>query len=188
MTETGSVASPGSEASMVPMMPAVAAITVLLPPASAWAIDSTSALRLARRSSATMGVRSAITDIIQFPAAKKEAPVLPGASSHDHALGCRSELQRAGMPHFDVPRLGGAHCPDLAKGRLQLVDHQIDDMAGSLRTERAQSPQERLAGQRRVGAERQCARDVGAATDAGIEQHSGPAADSLGNGRHAIDR
>ena len=48
---------------MVPTMPAVAAITVLLPPASACAIASTSALRLARRSSATTGEISAITDI-----------------------------------------------------------------------------------------------------------------------------
>src|SRR6478609_9379875 len=102
MTDTGSVASPGSEASMVPMMPAVAAITVLLPPASACAIESTSALRLARRSSATKGVRSAITDIESSRLEKNEAPVLAGASLHDHALGCRSELQRAGMPHFDV--------------------------------------------------------------------------------------
>jgi hypothetical protein len=47
---------------------AVAAITVLLPPASACAIASTSALRLAMRSSAKMGAISAITDIDEFPA------------------------------------------------------------------------------------------------------------------------
>src|SRR5437773_6519175 len=63
MTDTGKVARPGSEASMVPTMPAVAAITVLLPPANACAIASTTALRLARRSSATKGKISAITDI-----------------------------------------------------------------------------------------------------------------------------
>src|SRR5436190_23893248 len=68
MTDTGKVARPGSEASMVPTMPAVAAITVLLPPASACAIASTTALRLAMRSSATMGAISAITDIDEFPA------------------------------------------------------------------------------------------------------------------------
>src|SRR5471032_3336231 len=69
MTDTGKVARPGSEASMVPTMPAVAAITMLLPPANACAIASTNALRLATRSSATKGAISAITDIDEFLAA-----------------------------------------------------------------------------------------------------------------------
>src|SRR5437763_1070741 len=63
MTDTGKVARPGFDASMVPTMPAVAAITMLLPPANACAIASTSALRLARRSSATKGEISAIADM-----------------------------------------------------------------------------------------------------------------------------
>src|ERR1043165_880454 len=46
----GSVARLLSGASIEPRMLAVATITVLLPPASAWPTASTSALRLARRS------------------------------------------------------------------------------------------------------------------------------------------
>src|SRR5713226_880063 len=114
MTDTGKVASPGSEASMVPTMPAVAAITMLLPPANACAIASTSALRLARRSSATNGEISAIADI-DHAQTRKEAPVLPGALHDDYGRRCRSEVQRARMPHLDVPRLGRRMRADLAQ-------------------------------------------------------------------------
>ena len=67
-TLIGSVASPLSGASMVPTMPAVATRTVLLPPASACATDSTSALRRASRSlvaASTAG--SASADINRSP-------------------------------------------------------------------------------------------------------------------------
>ena len=47
----GKVASPLSGASIEPMMPVVATMTVLLPPASACATASTLALRRARVSS-----------------------------------------------------------------------------------------------------------------------------------------
>jgi hypothetical protein len=47
------VASVRSGASMTPTMPLVETITALLPPASACATASTTALRLARRSSTT---------------------------------------------------------------------------------------------------------------------------------------
>jgi hypothetical protein len=60
---TGSVARPLSAASIEPRMLAVAAITVLLPPASAWAAASTTALRRASASSTAMVLDSAIADI-----------------------------------------------------------------------------------------------------------------------------
>src|SRR5947209_3249037 len=65
-----------------------------------------------------------------------------------------SELQRSGMANPHVLRLGRAVRPDLAQRRLQFVDHQVDDVAGSIGAERAEPPQERLAGQRPRGAER----------------------------------
>src|SRR5690242_9345388 len=101
MIDTGKVARPAFEASMVPTMPAVAAITMLLPPASACAIASTRVLRLARRSSATNGEISAIADI-KHSQTRIRAPVLPGAPHDDHGNLCRSEVQRARVPHFDV--------------------------------------------------------------------------------------
>src|SRR6185295_18033462 len=156
MTDTGKVARPGSEASMVPTMPAVAAITVLLPPASACATARTNAFRLATRSSATKGEISAITDMMS-PGGEitNGAPVLAGAPRDDHGRRCRSEVQRARVPHFDVPRLGGRMRADLAERGLQLVGHQVDDVTRPVGAERAEAPEERLAGQRRVGAERQ---------------------------------
>src|ERR1700716_2458100 len=100
----GSVARPLSGASMVPTMPAVATSTRLLPPASACATASTSALRRARRSpAATSMIGSASADI--------------------------SERQRPGMPHDDRARLLRMEGADLAEGRLHLVDHEIDDVA-----------------------------------------------------------
>ena len=54
----GSVASAGSGASIDPTMPPVATMTVVLPPVSAWATASTTALRAARRSSVTSIVAS----------------------------------------------------------------------------------------------------------------------------------
>src|SRR4051812_23913150 len=119
MTDTGSVARPGSEAIMVPTMPAVAAITVLLPPANACAIASTTALRLAARSSATTGAISAITDIDESRRKTARAPVLPGAPLNDYARGRRSEVQRARVPDPDVARLGRALRADLTERGLQ---------------------------------------------------------------------
>jgi hypothetical protein len=68
MTEIGRVARLLSGARTRPMMPAVATITVLLPPANACATASTTALRLARRSSIRAAGGSAIADIKEFPA------------------------------------------------------------------------------------------------------------------------
>src|SRR3977135_2880594 len=84
-----------------------------------------------------------------------------------HAEG-GSELQRARMPNDDRARLGRMERADLPEGRFHLVDHEIDDMARPLRTERTQPPEKRLAGKRQVGTERHRARNIEARADAGI--------------------
>src|SRR5882724_643766 len=64
ISEIGSVARLLSVAIIEPRMPPVTTITVLLAPASAWPIASTSALRLARRSPAAASKGdSAIADM-----------------------------------------------------------------------------------------------------------------------------
>ena len=70
IVEIVSVARPRSGASIAPTMPPVDTITVLLPPASPCATASTSALRLARRSSIRTVEGSAITDMEAFPAGR----------------------------------------------------------------------------------------------------------------------
>ena len=77
---------------------------------------------------------------------------------------------------------------DLAEGRLHLVDHEIDDVAGTFGAERAQAPQEGLAGEGHVGAERDRARHVQPGADAGIEHHRSAAADGAGDRRQHVDR
>src|SRR6185436_752446 len=79
ISEIGSVARLLSGAIIEPRMPPVTTITVLLAPASAWPIASTSALRLARRSPAAASKgASAIADMNFLPehAPQKWAPVL----------------------------------------------------------------------------------------------------------------
>src|SRR5215471_15594458 len=78
------------------------------------------------------------------------------------------------MADFDRPRRGHGGA-DLAQGRLQLVDEEIDHVGRSRLPERAKTPQEGLAGEGRDGAERQRAADIDTGAYSGIHQHRGPA-------------
>src|SRR5579871_3066581 len=91
----GSVANPGSGASIEPTMPAVATSTVLLPPASACVTASTSALRRARRSpesasKAACTTGSATADMLVLPAESKGedySPINEGSPEMEAAEG-----------------------------------------------------------------------------------------------------
>ena len=96
MTLIGNVASPGSGASIEPMMPVVATMTVLLPPASACATASTTALRAASRSSVRSSAGSATTAMVRLPvessvlAGQRHAGLLPGGAGQK----CKAPLWR----------------------------------------------------------------------------------------------
>src|SRR5882724_12479371 len=72
----------------------------------------------------------------------------------------RSEVERPRVPDDDGTRLCRATGADLSESGLHLVDHEVDDMARPFRPERPQAPEERLAGKRHVGAERDRACNV----------------------------
>src|SRR5215472_17141070 len=99
-----------------------------------------------------------------------------------------SETQRPGMTSHYAARIGGPAGTDLAECRLGLFGEQPDDMGGAVAAERTEPPQEGLAREGRLRAERERARHVGAAADAGIHQHGGAARDLLDDGRQGVDR
>src|SRR5215210_3773179 len=114
MTEIGTVANALSGASMAPTIPPVETMTVLLPPASACAIASTSALRRARRSPAAASrIGSATADIIHAPksdAGRRTARLLLGRAALSYCWRRRSELQRTGMAdHYVAHIIERAH-------------------------------------------------------------------------------
>src|ERR1700716_2384473 len=141
----GSVASPLSGASMVPTIAAVATSTVLLPPASACAIASTSALRRARRSPArACATGSATADIyvLRNRMSVEQFFFLAGGLRINQYSVRRSEVHRARMADRRRARLRWTQRAHLAECRLHLVDHEIDHVAGTFSAERAQAPQE----------------------------------------------
>src|SRR6516162_435124 len=90
----GSVASAGSGANVAPMMPVVATVTVLLPPASACATASTTALRAARRSSVKSSADLAATVMV---GSREAAP----SSGHDRGTLLRKPQVRSAMHRYD---------------------------------------------------------------------------------------
>src|SRR5262249_27632536 len=88
-----------------------------------------------------------------------------------------SEPQRSRMANHHVARLGGAAGADLAECGAGLLDQDVDDMSGPAAAQRTEAPQESLAGECRLGAERKRPRHVGAAADARVHHHGGAAAD-----------
>src|SRR6266851_4305644 len=99
-----------------------------------------------------------------------------------------SKTQGAGMTDHDLARVRGSVRADLAERRLRLLDQEIDDVTGAAAAERAEAPQERLAGERRLRAERERARHIGAAANAGIHHHGDALADrARDRGKH-VDR
>src|SRR5687767_8068989 len=97
------------------------------------------------------------------------------------------EVESARMADHDIPRLVRGVRTNLAERRLQFVDEKINGMARAFRAQRPEAPEKRLAGERRLGAERERSRHVGAAADTGIEQHCGAAADGLHHPWHTVD-
>src|SRR5579885_3089713 len=99
-----------------------------------------------------------------------------------------AEVDGAGVVDRGLARLGRRVGPDLAERRAQLVDVEIDELRRSVVAERAQGPQERLAGKRTVGAERERPHHVLAGTDAAVENDGGLFARRRGDGGETIDR
>ena len=58
------------------------------------------------------------------------------------------------MPDHHRSGVGRCFSPDLAERRACLVDQQVDDVLGALASERAEAPEHRLAGKRRMRPER----------------------------------
>src|SRR5688500_3182272 len=165
----GSVASALSGASVIPTIAAVATSTVLLPPASACVIASTSALRRARRSPTLVpSMDSATADIRILQKLVRAESNLRSCASGDKPLrrmeiNCperRSEVQCAGVANHHRAYFRRAAGAELAECRFHLIDHEIDHVARPGGTECAQSPQERLARKSHIGAERNRAHHV----------------------------
>src|SRR5262249_56366631 len=77
------------------------------------------------------------------------------------------EMHRVFVPYMDQSQFIKPGCAKLTDRRAHLVDHQVDDVGGTLGAERAQAPEKGLAGKRHVGAERARARDIEAGARAG---------------------
>src|SRR5262249_5145295 len=167
---------------MPPTMPAVPTITIELPPASACAAASTSALRLARRSVvSTNGSAMADMNISRQGAfgeragrsnGRRRISLLRGAQgSHEpdaEPESPESEVQRAGMPDHHVACFGRRARSDLAERRTGLLGKDVDHMGGPAAAERTEPPQKGLAGERPFRAKRERPRHVGTAADARI--------------------
>src|SRR5471032_1885951 len=125
------VAIPRSGASNAPTMPPVETMTALLPPESACATANTSALRLARRSSAATVEDSAIADMHEIP---KRPTLVPACPSPRHCRRRGSELQCRGMPDDDRARLRRRVRADLPQRGLSFIRQQVDHMAGPFGT------------------------------------------------------
>src|SRR6185312_8248817 len=103
----------------------------------------------------------------------------------------RAEILRApgaGMAHRHVAQLAHARAAELAEARAQLVDEDAEHVSGPLLAERAEAPEEGLAGERRIGAERDRPRHIDAAAHAAVIDDRHALADRLGDRRQAIDR
>src|SRR5688572_1746214 len=130
MMEIGTVAYALSGANIAPTIPPVETITVLLPPASACAIASTSALRRARRSPAAASrIGSATADIIHAPktgAGKRRVRFLSSSAALSYCRRRRSELQRTGMTDHHVAYLVERAHAHLAERGAHFRDQKID--------------------------------------------------------------
>src|SRR5579863_9179456 len=102
MTLIGSVARLGSGASIEAMIDVVATITVLLPPASACATASTTALRAASRSSVRSNAGSAtVGSAITAMDDSQNLSVLAAEGQQDYLGQGRSEVQGAVVADHD---------------------------------------------------------------------------------------
>src|SRR5262245_44140492 len=190
ITEIGSVARLLSGAITAPRIPAVATMTVWLAPASACATASTSALRRARASSAATSNRSATADIpiLQKSSRLKQFCFLAGRGRFYYCGIRRSEVHGPGVAGHHGGRFRRRLGTDLAQSRPDFRDEELDNVVGSLRAERAEAPQERLAGHRRLGPERERAHHVGTAADARVHQQRRTLSYRGSDCRQAIDR
>src|SRR6201993_3716728 len=120
---------------------------------------------------------------------KKRVPVLLSAAATrtGHRAEYRSEVQRTWMADHGRACLLWPQRADLAECRFHLVDHEIDHVEGTLRAERAETPQKGLAGERSIGPERDCPHHVEPRAHAAVEHQGHPAADGPSNGRKHVD-
>src|ERR1051326_6099484 len=80
---------------------------------------------------------------------RRMPPLRLAQGSYERNAVRESEPQGARMPDHDVARLRGRPRADLAERRAGLLGQQIDHVAGATAAERAEAPQEGLAGERR---------------------------------------
>src|SRR5206468_7211909 len=78
--------------------------------------------------------------------------------------------------------------PDLAERGARLVAQKVDNVTWAVGAERAEAPEEGLAGECRVSAECKRTDDIGAAAHAAVEQDRGARADFGGDRWQHIDR
>ena len=92
------------------------------------------------------------------------------------------------MPDRDRACLGRAARTDLPQGRLHFVDEKVKHVAGTLRPQRPQAPQEGLARKDRISAERDRSDHVEPGADAAVQHDHHPAADGTTDGGERVDR
>ena len=92
------------------------------------------------------------------------------------------------MAHGDVAQFAHVATAELAERRADIVDVNVDQVRRSLFAQRAEAPQERFAGKRRVGTQRHGPRRIDPGSHATVVKQRGAVADPVGDRGQHVNR